>query len=126
VPVGFLDHTDGGSAFALSAPALAVAWGADLVEKHFTLDRSQKGYDYQSSLNPEDFYRMVELLRQAERASGDGSPDSEAARKYHRRMARCIVASLIPRRGAERRPCWPSSALTSAASPATRPASRTA
>jgi N,N'-diacetyllegionaminate synthase len=99
VPVGFLDHTDGGSAFALVAPALALAHGANLVEKHFTLDRSEKGYDYQSSLGPEDFYRMVELLRQAERAAGDGSPaDSEAARKYHRRMARSIVAgSLIPR-----------------------------
>ena len=73
VPVGFLDHTDGGSAFALVAPALAVAYGANLVEKHFTLDRSEKGFDYQSSLSPEDFYRMVELLRQAERAAGDGS-----------------------------------------------------
>ena len=68
VPIGFLDHTDGGSAFALVAPALAISYGADLVEKHFTLDRSEKGYDYQSSLSPEDFYRMVELLRQAERA----------------------------------------------------------
>lgn len=99
VPVGFLDHTDGGSAFALVAPALAVAWGADLVEKHFTLDRSLKGYDYQSSLNPEDFYRMTELLRQAESARGDGTPaDSEAAHRYHRMMARNIVAgTLIPR-----------------------------
>src|SRR5438128_9907393 len=88
VPVGFLDHTDGGSAFALVAPALAVSYGADLVEKHFTLDRSEKGFDYQSSLNPEDFYRMVELLRQAERAAGDGSgtTDSEAAKRYHRMM----------------------------------------
>jgi N,N'-diacetyllegionaminate synthase len=99
VPVGFLDHTDGGSAFALVAPALAVAHGADLVEKHFTLDRSEKGFDYQSSLSPEDFYRMVELLRQAERAAGDGGPsDGEAARRYHRVMARSIVAAqLIPR-----------------------------
>lgn len=99
VPVGFLDHTDGGSAFALVAPALAVAWGANLVEKHFTLDRSEKGYDYQSSLNPEDFYRMVELLRQAERAVGDGIPTpSEGAQRYHRKMARFIVAGgLIPR-----------------------------
>jgi N,N'-diacetyllegionaminate synthase len=99
VPVGFLDHTDGGSAFALAAPALAVGWGANLVEKHFTLDRSEKGFDYQSSLNPEDFYRMVELLRQAERAAGDGpAPDSEAARHYHRLMGRHVVASaLIPR-----------------------------
>jgi sialic acid synthase SpsE len=99
VPVGFLDHTDGGSAFALVAPALAVAHGADLVEKHFTLDRSEKGYDYQSSLSPEDFYRMVELLRQAERARGDGGPaESDGARRYHRIMSRSIVAgNLIPR-----------------------------
>jgi sialic acid synthase SpsE len=99
VPVGFLDHTDGGSAFALVAPALSVAFGADLVEKHFTLDRSKKGYDYQSSLNPEDFYRMVELLRQAERAQGDGAlSESDGAKRYHRLMARSIVAgSLIPR-----------------------------
>jgi N,N'-diacetyllegionaminate synthase len=100
VPVGFLDHTDGGSAFALVAPALAVGWGANLVEKHFTLDRSEKGYDYQSSLNPEDFYRMVELLRQAEVAQGDGgAQDSEAAHRYHRKMARHIVAGGLIKRG---------------------------
>jgi len=99
VPVGFLDHTDGGSAFALVAPALAAAWGADLVEKHFTLDRSEKGFDYQSSLNPEDFYRMVELLREGERAAGDGlARESEGAKRYHRAMARFAVAGrLIPR-----------------------------
>ena len=72
MPVGLLDATDGGSAFALLAPALAVAQGADFVEKRFTLDRSQKGPDYESALSPEDFYRMAELLRQAERAQGDG------------------------------------------------------
>jgi N,N'-diacetyllegionaminate synthase len=97
VPIGFLDHTDGGSAFALVAPALAVAYGADLVEKHFTLDRSEKGYDYQSSLSPEDFYRMVELLRQAEQAR-DSAPLGDGALRYHRMMARSIVAArLIPR-----------------------------
>ncbi len=99
VPVGYLDHTDGGSAFALVAPALAAVQGADLIEKHFTLDRSEKGYDYQSSLGPEDFYRMVELLRQAELAVGDGAaPAHEGAERYHRMMARSIVAAaLIPR-----------------------------
>jgi sialic acid synthase SpsE len=99
IPVGFLDHTDGGSAFALVAPALAAVVGADLVEKHFTLDRSQKGFDYESSLAPEDFYRMVELLRQAERAWGDGAASSgEAGERYHRMMSRAIVAAgLIPR-----------------------------
>src|SRR5687768_220449 len=100
VPVGFLDHTDGGSAFALVAPALAAAQGANLVEKHFTLDRSEKGYDYQSSLSPEDFYRMVEILRQAERAAGDAAAaDSEEARRYHRTMGRNIVAGQLIKRG---------------------------
>jgi N,N'-diacetyllegionaminate synthase len=100
VPVGFLDHTDGGSAFALVAPALAAAHGANLVEKHFTLDRSEKGYDYQSSLSPEDFYRMVELLRQAERAAVDGAAaESEEARRYHRTMGRNIVAGKLIKRG---------------------------
>ena len=100
VPVGFLDHTDGGSAFALVAPALAAVSGADLVEKHFTLDRSRKGFDYQSSVNPEDFYRMVELLRQAERAMGEGpAKASAAAEQYHRTMGRVIVAAGLIGRG---------------------------
>jgi N,N'-diacetyllegionaminate synthase len=101
VPVGFLDHTDGGSAFALVAPALAVAWGADLVEKHFTLDRSEKGYDWQSSLNPEDFYRMVEILRQAEAAASDARPaaENEGSNRYHRMMARYTVARTLIKRG---------------------------
>lgn len=99
LPVGFLDQTDGGGAFALVAPALAAAHGADLVVKHFTLDRSRKGPDYQASLSPEDFYRMVELLRQAERARGDAAAaDGDGAGKTRRDLARSIVAgSLIPR-----------------------------
>jgi len=100
VPIGFLDHTDGGTLFALMAPALSVAYGADLVEKHFTLDRSRKGYDYQSSLNPEDFHRMVEMIRTAEAARGEaGQPMSSAADGYHRKMARFIVAKTLIGRG---------------------------
>lgn len=100
VPVGFLDHTDGGTLFALMAPALSVTYGADLVEKHFTLDRSKKGFDYQSSLNPEDFHRMVEMIRTAELARGEaGQPMSVAADSYHRKMARFIVARTLIGRG---------------------------
>jgi N,N'-diacetyllegionaminate synthase len=100
VPVGFLDHTDGGTLFALMAPALSVTYGADLVEKHFTLDRSKKGFDYQSSLNPEDFHRMVEMIRTAERARGEaGQPMSAAADSYHRKFARFIVAKTLIARG---------------------------
>lgn len=98
VPVGFLDTTDGGSAFALVAPALAAAHGADFVEKHFTLDRSRKGHDYAASLSPEDFYRMVELLRQAERARGDLAPAGEEERAL-RGLRRSIVAGTLIARG---------------------------
>jgi N,N'-diacetyllegionaminate synthase len=100
MPVGFLDQTDGGSAFALVAPALAAAHGADFVEKHFTLDRTRKGRDYEPSLTPEDFYRMVELLRQAERAAGDGAGlESKGPRRTRRPLLRSIVAGALIKRG---------------------------
>jgi sialic acid synthase SpsE len=96
--VGFLDATDGGSAFALVAPALAAAHGADFVEKGFTLDRSRKGRDWAAALSPEDFYRMVELLRQAERAGGEGaSPGREPTPRAPERGRSIVAASLIAR-----------------------------
>jgi sialic acid synthase SpsE len=98
LPVGVRDATDGVSAFALLSPALAAAHGADLVEKRFTLDRSQKGPDYEAALSPEDFYRMVELLRQAERARGDAPSESAVPRRQADPLTRSIVAGgLIPR-----------------------------
>jgi N,N'-diacetyllegionaminate synthase len=100
VPVGLVDHTDGGSAFAHLSPALAVAVGADLVAKRFTLDRSLKGPDYESAVSPEDFYRTVELLRQAERALGEGSAaESEQAERQWRNLTRSIVAASLIGRG---------------------------
>jgi sialic acid synthase SpsE len=95
VPVGLLDATDGGSAFALLAPALAAAHGADFVEKRLTLDRSRKGRDWASALSPEDFYRTVELLRLAERAGGDGEPPAPRAAA----RGRSIVAAALIGRG---------------------------
>jgi sialic acid synthase SpsE len=95
VPVGFLDPTEGGSPFALLVPSLAAAHGADFVEKRLTLDRSRKGRDWAAALSPEDFYRMVELLRQAERARGDG--EARAARAGGR--GRSIVAAGLIARG---------------------------
>jgi N,N'-diacetyllegionaminate synthase len=94
VPVGLLDPTDGGSAFALLVPALAAAQGADLVLKRLTLDRARKGRDWAAALSPEDFYRMVELLRQAERARGDGEAPSPRAATRGRSI---VAAGLIGR-----------------------------
>ena len=97
VPVGLFDATDGASAFALVAPALAAALGADLVEKKLTLDRSRKGRDAAAALAPEEFYRMVELLRQAERARGDAFGQEAASPTRAARGRSIVAASLIGR-----------------------------
>jgi sialic acid synthase SpsE len=96
LPVGFLDHVDGGSPTALVLPALALAFGADLIEKHVTLDRAAKGFDYESALEPETFGQMVEMLRDAEKAFGSRTePREESAERYHRLMRRAIFSREV-------------------------------
>jgi N-acetylneuraminate synthase len=97
VPVGLLDASDGASAFALVAPALAAAHGAALVEKRLTLDRSRKGRGAAAALAPEEFYRMVELLRQAESARGEAFAPEAAAGSRAARGRSIVAASLIGR-----------------------------
>lgn len=72
LPVCFADHTDGGDPMALVIPLLAVAAGADAVEKHITHDRSKKGEDYEAALDPADLKLFIERLRLCEAAMGDG------------------------------------------------------
>ena len=66
-PVGFSDHTED-DVCAIAAVAL----GAEVIEKHLTLDRGQPGPDHQSSVTPWGFGAMVSAIRQLERALGDG------------------------------------------------------
>lgn len=68
VPVGWSDHTEG-AAVALAA----VARGADVLEKHLTLDRSLPGPDHAASLEPADFAELVRGVRDVEAALGDGT-----------------------------------------------------
>jgi sialic acid synthase SpsE len=99
-PVGFLDHVDGGSPMALLLPALAVAFGANLVEKHMTLDRAAKGFDYESALEKEAFSAMIDRIRETERALGSATlPSGEGAEKYHRLMRRAVVSRVELRAG---------------------------
>lgn len=98
VPVGLVDTTDGASAFALVAPALAAAQGASLVEKRLVVDRGRKGKGDATALAPEEFYRMVELLRQAERARGEAF-GADAARTASSARGRSIVAASLIGRG---------------------------
>ena len=63
--IGFSDHTIG-----ISAPPIAVGMGAEIIEKHITIDRHMKGTDQAGSLGPDGVYRMVRDIRMAERWMG--------------------------------------------------------
>jgi N-acetylneuraminate synthase len=65
LPVGLSDHTEG-----IAVPIAAVARGATLIEKHFTLDRSLPGPDHEASLEPDELRDMVQGIRDAEAALG--------------------------------------------------------
>ncbi len=65
--VGFSDHTS-----EIDVPALAVAAGACVIEKHLTLDRSWTGPDHSFALEPDDFTSMVRNVRSVETMLGDG------------------------------------------------------
>lgn len=65
--VGYSDHTMG-----ISVPIAAVALGASIIEKHFTLDRNMEGPDQIASTEPDEFKKMVDSIRQIEVAIGDG------------------------------------------------------
>ena len=67
VKVGYSDHTQG-----IEMPIAAVAMGACVIEKHFTLDRTMEGPDHKASLEPEELKAMVQAIRHIEQALGDG------------------------------------------------------
>ena len=65
--VGYSDHTLG-----IAIPVAAVARGAVMIEKHFTLDRSMPGPDHAASLEPDELTKMVQSIRMVEQCLGDG------------------------------------------------------
>ena len=88
-PVGFSDHSPG-----LGASPWAVAAGACVVEKHFTLDRNMEGPDHRASIEPEELKELVKTIRNVETALGDGIKrpmPSEIANKF--RMQKSLVAT---------------------------------
>lgn len=94
IPVGFFDHTDGGSDFSFIVPLVSIPFGACVIEKHFTLDRSLKGIDHESALDPDDFKRFVEYTRKIEETFGSYEPHifSEDEEKYRKAAKKSIVA----------------------------------
>lgn len=86
--VGYSDHTEG-----ILIPVAAVARGAKVIEKHFTLDRSLPGPDHQASLEPDELKRMVSEIRALERALGDGSKSPQLSEWDTRQAARQQVVA---------------------------------
>ncbi len=97
--IGISDHT-----LNVSLPAVAVAMGAKIVEKHFTLDRNREGPDHGHSLNPAEFADMVRLVRDVEAAMiyvADGPAECEREAYLNRRSlhaARNIVVGQVMKR----------------------------
>ncbi|MHB9143935.1 MAG: N-acetylneuraminate synthase [Symbiobacteriia bacterium] len=94
VPVGYSDHTIG-----ISVPVAAVARGATVIEKHFTLDKTLPGPDHVVSLEPSELAGMVRMIREVEMALGDQTKRVLPAEEEIRSVARkSIVAAreLVP------------------------------
>ena len=89
VRVGYSDHTKG-----IEVPIAAVALGAEIIEKHFTLDRNMEGPDHKASLEPDELKAMVSSIRNIESALGDGHKTvSESERKNIAVARKSIVAA---------------------------------
>lgn len=95
VEIGYSDHTRG-----IEVPIAAVAIGASVIEKHFTLDRSLPGPDHASSLEPNELKQMVEAIRHIEAALGNGQKMVSASERKNIAIARkSIVAARNIRKG---------------------------
>lgn len=89
VRVGYSDHTKG-----IEVPIAAVALGAEIIEKHFTLDRNMEGPDHKASLEPNELKAMVSAIRNIELALGEGHKTiSESERKNIAVARKSIVAA---------------------------------
>ncbi len=97
LPVGYSDHTEG-----IEVPTAAVALGAVMIEKHFTLDRGMEGPDHRASLEPPMFAAMVHAIRNVERAMGDGVKAPTASERDIMTVARKSLVAARPIAAGER------------------------
>ncbi len=95
VRVGYSDHTKG-----IEVPIAAVAMGAEVIEKHFTLDKTLPGPDHKASLEPQELKAMVDAIRNIEQALGDGHKHVSNSERPNIIVARkSIVAARNIRKG---------------------------
>jgi len=89
IAVGYSDHTPG-----IEVPVAAVALGASVIEKHFTLDKNMAGPDHKASLNPQELKSMVKAVRNIELAMGSGVKAASPSECKNKSIVRkSIVAS---------------------------------
>jgi N,N'-diacetyllegionaminate synthase len=89
VEVGYSDHTNG-----IEVSIAAVAMGATILEKHFTLDKNMSGPDHKASLNTEELKKLVNSIRNIEQALGDGIKKPSVSESKNSVIARkSIIAS---------------------------------
>ena len=95
VSVGYSDHTHG-----IEIHIAAVALGATVIEKHFTLDNTMDGPDHKASLEPEELHAMVKGIRNIEKALGHGRKEPSDSEKKNKAIARkSIVAKTSIKKG---------------------------
>jgi len=95
VNIGYSDHTLG-----IEIPITAVAMGATVIEKHFTLDKNMDGPDHKASLDPSELKAMVKAIRNIERAMGNGIKEPSPSELKNRPVVRkSIVAARDIRKG---------------------------
>jgi N-acetylneuraminate synthase len=97
VEVGYSDHTMG-----IEVPVAAVALGARIIEKHFTLDRTLPGPDHKASLEPAEMKAMVQAIRNIESALGDGVKRPSLSESKNIPIARKSVVAARAIRAGER------------------------
>lgn len=95
LPVGYSDHTQG-----IEIAIAAVALGATVIEKHFTLDKTMDGPDHKASLEPSELKAMVASIRNIEKGMGDGMKRPALSEKKNIAIARkSIVAKSVIKQG---------------------------
>lgn len=90
LPIGYSDHTLGNT-----ISIAAVAMGARVIEKHFTLDKNMEGPDHKASLNPKEFQQLVKEIRNIEIAMGDGKKIPTNAEKE---ISKVVLKRIVAKR----------------------------
>ncbi len=90
LPVGLSDHSNG-----ITISIAAVALGACVIEKHFTMDRNLTGPDHKASLEPDELKQMVKAVRGIERALGDGIKKPKGEEEENKRVGRRNIVTRV-------------------------------